>query len=294
MRALLNWDKVRLAIIDRHAEMEARNIFKFSVRNLHYYFKQVRPELGVGRCKNPYKELVSHITKWKRDYDIAESGINPDWFYDSSRPDATRVPEQTPEEYADDFAFDVRHAVDNYSVYRWFRQPIYVEVWVEKDAMTPIIKQMLADTGVRVVTCKGYIGDTKLREHVKRLENWWGKGRKIVVLYLGDLDPSGEDMDKILPARIREKIHSSLPAWDKDWFEVRQLAVKVDISHGSISQSWGQIAMYKTMKKQGSCVNIYEMIQEQMHFELDTMANYSVLNLMQWPQKKHLKSCKVC
>lgn len=224
-KALLDWDKVRLAIIERHAELEARGITKFSIRNLHYYFKQVRNDLGVGRPKNPYKELGSHITQWKKKY--PESGINPDWFYDSSRPDASWAPEQTPEEYADYLARGIKDALNDYPTYRWFKQPIYVETWVEKDAMTPIIKQMVDNNGlaVKTVTCKGYIGDTKLREHVKRLymwQSWYGK--KIVIVDTGDLDPSGEDMSEILKARIKE-IEPRMIVDDPEKFEIKRIAV---------------------------------------------------------------------
>jgi hypothetical protein len=221
-RALLDWDKVRLAIIERHEQLERRGIHRFSIRFLHYYFKQVRPELGVGRPKNPYKSLNEHITAWKRD---PESGIKREWFIDTSRPDATRAPEHTPEANAAEFAKYLLDSVDNYSPYLWFKQPVYVEVWVEKEAMKPIIEDMLSGMGVRVVVCKGYIGDTKLGEHTKRLARWQAKGKKIVILYLGDLDPSGENMDEIMPRRM-DDIGTSLDVDDPDKFEIRRLAVR--------------------------------------------------------------------
>src|SRR5918996_906267 len=189
-RALLDWDKVRLAIIERHEQLERRGIHRISIRFLHYYFKQERPELGVGRPVNPYKELDAHITKWKKD---AKSGIKREWFVDRSRPDATDVQEDTPEGHARYYANAVLNALDNFSEYRWFKQPIYVEIWVEKDTMASIIEDMVSDLGIRVVICKGYIGDTKLGEHTKRLAEKQASGRNIIILYLGDLDPSGEN-----------------------------------------------------------------------------------------------------
>jgi len=221
-KALLDWDKVRLAIIERHEQLEKRGIYRFSIRFLHYYFKQTRPELGVGRPKNPYKALNEHITAWKKN---PESGILREWFVDSSRSDASWAPEQTPEAYAHAFVRDLLNAVDDYSPYMWFRQPNYVEVWVEKEAMKPIIEDMLSDTGVRVVVCKGYIGDTKLGEHTRRLDRWQAKGKKIIILYLGDLDPSGENMSDIMPKRIGAMGSSSLDVDDPKKFELRRVAL---------------------------------------------------------------------
>ena len=102
---------------------------------------------------------------------------------------------------------------------------MYLEVWVEKNAMFPIVKQILKDKQVTVVPCSGFISHSKLWEHTKRLKDKQDQGFKIVILYLGDLDPSGENMDIGLPNRFTQ-MRLGLNVWDKNKFECKRIAVK--------------------------------------------------------------------
>jgi hypothetical protein len=78
---------------------------------------------------------------------------------------------------------------------RWHDQPQYVEVWVEKDAMAGTFQSILEGRQVRIVPNRGWSSRTFLNDNIERVKDKQEKEGKIVhVLYLGDLDPSGDRM----------------------------------------------------------------------------------------------------
>jgi hypothetical protein len=192
------------------------------IRVIYYYLIQSRPDLELTKMAKPYGSLNEHITNWKK-----EGKLSREWFEDRSRPDVDDVPDETPEEYATRMADQVRFSDYYYDVYRWFRQPIYCEVWVEKDTMQPILQQILDGKQVRVAVCKGYMSDAKLYEHAKRLARYQKRGKKIVVLYLGDLDPSGENMDRTMPRRLAG-MRTGLITWSNERFQFKRIAVTME------------------------------------------------------------------
>ena len=80
----------------------------------------------------------------------------------------------------------------------WSSQPRYVEVWLEKDALSGIFEDILAPYGVTLNVGRGYDGWTSIRNAAKR----YGKGDNAAILYFGDFDPSGEDMVRSLGERL--------------------------------------------------------------------------------------------
>ncbi len=82
----------------------------------------------------------------------------------------------------------------------WATQPGYLEVWLEKDALSGVFENVLEPFGVTLNVGRGYDGWSSLHEAAGR----YGKGDTTTVLYFGDLDPSGEDMVRSLRARLRE------------------------------------------------------------------------------------------
>lgn len=220
--AKIDWEPILEAIKERHAEIEEFGVKRMSIRFIYYYLIQSRPELKLTDMAKPYGSLDEWITKWKK-----AGKLDREWFEDRSRPDVEGLPDETPEQYADRLASDVLYSADDYEVYGWYKQPIYVEVWVEKDTMQPILKQILDGKQVRVAVCKGFISDAKLYEHTKRLAQYQLQRKKIIVLYLGDLDPSGENMDERMPDRL-DGMNTGLDVWDKDKFHFKRIAVKME------------------------------------------------------------------
>ncbi|MBC7930263.1 MAG: hypothetical protein H7Z38_06795 [Rubrivivax sp.] len=96
-----------------------------------------------------------------------------------------------------DFAETVRRA---YRRDVWATQPNYVEVWLEKDALSGIFDDVLKDYGVTLNVGRGFDGWDSIRNAGDRYIEHGG----VTILYFGDFDPSGEDMVRSLRERIDE------------------------------------------------------------------------------------------
>lgn len=94
-------------------------------------------------------------------------------------------------------------AVASYRLPRWAGQENYVEVWVEKEGMTVSIAPVTEKWHVALVPNKGYGSTTALYDGSKRLLAAQDEGMACTILYLGDHDPSGLDMDRDIRDRLR-------------------------------------------------------------------------------------------
>ncbi len=104
------------------------------------------------------------------------------------------------------------HLIDNmeYLFNRYNRclvqnQENYVEVWTEKDALAGIIERAVWMFCCRVVVCRGQVSATFLNEYSERAEYAIKRGQNPIILYFGDLDPTGMR----IPVTVKKKI------WDR-------------------------------------------------------------------------------
>lgn len=94
------------------------------------------------------------------------------------------------------------------AVDRWFGQPNYVSVWVEKDALSGVFEKPCDDLGVGFFACKGYPSHSALWQWLKALEEAYRTSQSVIeddegneldvepieeaiILYFGDHDPDG-------------------------------------------------------------------------------------------------------
>jgi hypothetical protein len=80
----------------------------------------------------------------------------------------------------------------------WAQQPAYLEVWLEKDALSGIFEEVLEPYGVTLNVGRGFDGWDSIHNAAERYQN----GADVTVLYFGDFDPSGEDMVRSLRERL--------------------------------------------------------------------------------------------
>ncbi len=101
-----------------------------------------------------------------------------------------------------DFADTVRRA---YRRDVWTDQPAYVEVWLEKDALSGIFEDLLRQYGVTLNVGRGFDGwDSIHNAAVRYTARARDHEQPVTVLYFGDFDPSGEDMVRSLRDRLGE------------------------------------------------------------------------------------------
>ncbi len=81
----------------------------------------------------------------------------------------------------------------SYHKNRWENQPIYPEILIEKKALQGVFGPVCRDWDISLGACKGYPSLTFLHDMYKRYRDI---DKKVVLLYFGDYDPSGEDIPR--------------------------------------------------------------------------------------------------
>lgn len=169
------------AIIERYQEQG----FTLTLRQLFY---QLVSQNLLPNSEHAYKNLGAVIS------DGRLAGLI-DW---EAIEDRVRVPWQPPEfENLDQL---VEAALASYRLPRWKGQARYVELWVEKDALAGVLRPMASEFHVTLMVNRGYSSQSAMFEAAARFRTH--QGQDCVLLYLGDHDPSGEDMVRDIGARL--------------------------------------------------------------------------------------------
>lgn len=96
----------------------------------------------------------------------------------------------------------IQDTIDQYRLDRQEGQPIHIEVWTEKDAISGILKRVTREYHVKLVVNKGYSSSSAMHGAYSRFSKVLNDGREIRILYFGDHDPSGLDMLRDIRERI--------------------------------------------------------------------------------------------
>jgi hypothetical protein len=179
-------------------------IFKVIEELALYTQKNIRPTLRamfyrlvskkiITNTSSMYTQLSKHTARAREIDDLPI-----DCFYDECPiveiDDRYLSPEQTIDYYLNKLAKLPQYYK---GLPRWYNQPKYAEIWIEKNAMVPEFKSIMDDAvlEVRLVPHGGYVSLTQLYDSVERIKNIVMMGKKeIHILYFGDFDPSGDQM----------------------------------------------------------------------------------------------------
>ena len=91
--------------------------------------------------------------------------------------------------------------VSSYAIDTRSTQPIYTEVWVEKDALIGIVQSISQTLDVPCFSCRGYVSASEMWSAARRFIREDNRERR-VILHLGDHDPSGKDMTRDIMDRL--------------------------------------------------------------------------------------------
>lgn len=108
----------------------------------------------------------------------------------------------------------------------WENQPNYVEVWIEKDALLGVIERPCWELDVPFMSCRGYMSQSEEWAAANRFEEASYNGRRPVLIYIGDHDPSGLDMTRDHEDRLAMFLEQQ--GVDVD---VRRIALNIDQVH---------------------------------------------------------------
>ncbi len=105
------------------------------------------------------------------------------------------------------WVFDVEMAIDDtiksYRLNRQSGQQHYIEVWCEKDALSGILSRVTSHYHIRLMINRGYSSASAMYRAYKRFLMYQEDLKDLVILYLGDHDPSGLDMIRDVDDRLR-------------------------------------------------------------------------------------------
>jgi hypothetical protein len=141
---------------------------------------------GYPKNENAYERLTNILVRARR------SGRVP---FESIRDDGASVLACTHYEDKEDFYKHVRQLGENWTKNKLTNQGMDVRIYCEAAGMMPQIARVSHRYSVPVYSCSGFDSLTSkydLAQDVSRAFTY--KGRRTIVLHLGDHDPSGESM----------------------------------------------------------------------------------------------------
>ncbi len=162
--------------------------YRMTLRQLYYQF--VSRDLFANVNKN-YRMLGTTVMNGRLagliDWDAIE--------------DRGRVPDM-PSQWESLDAL-LKTAIKQFRLPRWKTQPTYAELWVEKQALAGVLAPLAYEFHVPLMVNKGYSSQSAMFESSQRFRRAPHHDKPKHLFYLGDLDPSGEDMVR----DIRERLH---------------------------------------------------------------------------------------
>lgn len=164
-----------------------RQGYDLTLRQLYYQF--VARDI-IPNNQQSYKRLGNAIDKARK------AGLL-DWAYivDRTRNLAGYRTYLDPSGIVDDMERD-------YHIDLWEDQATRVEVWVEKEALAGVISRASLPFGVDYFSCRGYVSQSELHAAAIRHRRYERLGQDVVVIHLGDHDPSGIDMTRDVEDRL--------------------------------------------------------------------------------------------
>jgi hypothetical protein len=78
--------------------------------------------------------------------------------------------------------------LEQYRYDYWIDQPIHIEVWTEKDSLSPLVEPICQEFGMHYAPMRGFDSESFCSETAEELKK---VQKPIRIYYLGDYDPSG-------------------------------------------------------------------------------------------------------
>jgi len=98
----------------------------------------------------------------------------------------------------------IKDTIDYYRLDRQKGQDTYIELWVEKDALSGVLKPITSYYHVNLMVNRGYSSCSAMYQAYKRFSREERLDKNVAILYLGDYDPSGLDMLRDIQSRLEE------------------------------------------------------------------------------------------
>lgn len=186
------WQGYTLTLRQTYYQLVANDWFPDSRRWTQVNKKWVRDPNGTKNAEPNYKWLGDLISKAR-----LAGLIDWDYIEDRVRETVTPAHWESPAEI-------VRVAARQFAIDKWSNQPRRVEVMAEKDAVSGILEPVCKELDIPFTANRGYSSQSFMYRRGKAIKEMLQNGQDVHVLYFGDHDPSGLDMDRDVEARLRQ------------------------------------------------------------------------------------------
>lgn len=161
--------------------------YRLSLRQVYY---QLVAHHGLPNREQSYKSIGSLLT------DARLAGL-VDWdlIEDRNRETVENPHWESPADI-------VEACAKQFRIKLWERQPVHVELMVEKAALEGVLEPVCKRWDVPFTSNRGYSSASAMYENGQRMLSAIEAGKRIVVLYFGDHDPSGIDMVRDVEDRL--------------------------------------------------------------------------------------------
>lgn len=166
-----------------------RTYWPLTLRQVYY---QLVAALVIENTKNTYKRLSDLLSDARFNGELPWESME-----DRSRVYLASGGWQSKSTFADQ---EMRGFLEGYRRDLLQDQPARLELWSEKDAVSRIAHAVALDYCVPVIAARGFASTSFKNECRKRILWNYERGQQTIILYFGDLDPSGWEM---LPAMMR-------------------------------------------------------------------------------------------
>ncbi len=183
----VNFRQDRLAMVDLCNDIIGGYLaqgLRLTLRQLYY---QLVTRNAIPNLERSYKALGNLVSEARL------AGL-VDW---GAIEDRVRIP-RLPTEFAD-LKELVEAALYSYRLPRWKGQDYYIELWVEKDALSGVLQPLADEFHVTLMVNRGYSSQSAMYGAARRFLR---HSSECELLYLGDHDPSGEDMVRDVQDRL--------------------------------------------------------------------------------------------
>ncbi len=191
-------------------EVLAQYRMKLTLRQV--YYRLVAKNL-IPNTPTSYKGLSKQLVKAREDGDVNGNRIEDRGRKVQGEGD---LGYESVEDFVKSMVKALRNCGQYYSRLMWANQPKKVLVALEKDALSRLFVETANRYRVQVYATRGYSSYTFLNDMAQDFD---GK-KENVVLYFGDFDPSGRDIERDLEDRLIR--------YGAGKFEIRRIALTED------------------------------------------------------------------
>lgn len=175
----------KLSIVNGIIEEYISEGYRLTLRQLYY---QLVSRDIVPNSQKEYAKLSTLLVKGRMAGEV-------DW---GAIEDRVRIP------FLPYWVRSIKEAIDDtinqYRLDRMEGQENYIELWVEKDALSGVLKPITSFYHIDLMVNRGYSSCSAMYDSADRFKNH--SGQKGFILYLGDHDPSGLDMIRDIEDRL--------------------------------------------------------------------------------------------